>query len=404
MFSPANALDVSDYSKHVQKTSEQHKLDVSSRSRTSVLPWRGQFSPDFIKYLLDEDGQTAETVLDPFCGSGTLSYEAASRRKNCYVFDINPAAICLAKTAYACALNASERWDVIQDLKKLSYRFIERIQQKKSVISASQIVEITRNHLEDHKIQNELLESFLLFLFGNNSEIDEKKIAKGIDSFAKIIFSIPHFHGELKIFRGDARSINIRDEIIDLIITSPPYINVINYHQHYRPITEALGYKPLEASKAEIGANRKFRQNRFMTVIQYCMDMALFLVEAARVLSKNGKMIIILGRESTVQGVSFKNGELFAAIASEGMGWGIKKWNERVFLNRFGEKITEDVITLTANIFSASSAAIIGNQIGCEALCRAMSSSPPEQCIEINRALQVSETIKPSALLEMQDD
>ena len=73
------------------------------------------------------------------------------------------------------------------------------------------------------------------------------------------------------------------EDAIDFVITSHPYINVFNYHQQYRASAEALG---LEDSGSGESGNRLLsenRQNRFLTVIQYCLDMYEVFVELARV-------------------------------------------------------------------------------------------------------------------------
>ena len=57
----------------------QESLNVTYRTRTSVLPWRGQFSPQLIEFLLSQ--HSSERVFDPFCGSGTVLYEAAYDRR-----------------------------------------------------------------------------------------------------------------------------------------------------------------------------------------------------------------------------------------------------------------------------------------------------------------------------------
>lgn len=103
----------------------------------------------------------------------------------------------------------------------------------------------------------------------------------------------------------DARQMSIAADTIDAIITSPPYINVFNYHQNYRAATELLGWHPLEAARSEIGANRKHRMNRFLTVVQYCLDMSQCIDDMARTLRTGAPLVIVLGRESKVLGAPF---------------------------------------------------------------------------------------------------
>ena len=45
---------------------QQSRLDIIDRSRTSRLPWRGQFSPELIEYLLETVCPNASVVFDPF--------------------------------------------------------------------------------------------------------------------------------------------------------------------------------------------------------------------------------------------------------------------------------------------------------------------------------------------------
>src|SRR5690242_18308692 len=58
---------------------DQHRLDVATRSKMSRLPWRGQFPPEFVGYLIDTICPESRSFLDPFCGSGTVLFEAVAR-------------------------------------------------------------------------------------------------------------------------------------------------------------------------------------------------------------------------------------------------------------------------------------------------------------------------------------
>ena len=109
---------------------------------------------------------------------------------------------------------------------------------------------------------------------------------------------------------------------------------------------ELAGWNLLEVAKSEIGANRKHRQNRFLTVVQYCLDMLDALCEMRRVLRSGGRAIIVIGRESTVRGLSFKNGRIVAAIAIGAAGFRLEARQERKFKNKFGEIIYEDILHL----------------------------------------------------------
>ena len=58
-------------------------LNLKERSRTSLFPWRGQFSPQLIEILLNNFAKTNSIVLDPFVGSGTTLFESAGLSLEC---------------------------------------------------------------------------------------------------------------------------------------------------------------------------------------------------------------------------------------------------------------------------------------------------------------------------------
>ena len=81
-----------------------------------------------------------------------------------------------------------------------------------------------------------------------------------------------------------------------------------------------------------------------MTVIQYCIDMALSLKEACRICKTDARMIYVVGRESSVLGYSFCNSELVFNIGTEIFSLKFLLRQERVFKNRFGQMIYEDIL------------------------------------------------------------
>jgi tRNA1(Val) A37 N6-methylase TrmN6 len=102
---------------------------------------------------------------------------------------------------------------------------------------------------------------------------------------------------------------------VDLIVTSPPYINVFNYHQNHRALMEMVGFNILQVAASEIGSNRKNRGNRLRTVVQYALDMEACLHSMAKALKSDGQMMLIVGRESNVRGLPILNSKLVSNIA-----------------------------------------------------------------------------------------
>ena len=135
-----------------------------------------------------------------------------------------------------------------------------------------------------------------------------------------------------------------------LIITSPPYINVFNYHQNYRAILEAAGWDMLRVASSEFGSNRKNRGNRFKTVVQYCLDMDQALRSFWQSLQEEGLLILVIGKESNVRGIPFYNGQIVKEIAEDMHGFDPVAQHERKFSNKFGEVIKEDILVFKKGV------------------------------------------------------
>jgi|TARA_R110001606_G_scaffold13122_1_gene57487 methylase of polypeptide subunit release factors len=396
-FDAAQALSYSAFTGRVQPSDDRHRLDIEEKERTSSLPWRGQFSPQLIEYLLAKYCKKGDRILDPFCGSGTVLREAARGGFNALGIDVNPAAVCLAKVSELAGVEPERRWSLVDRIREFC-RNLLLFSDDQGVVEAEKAANLFFSLQLDEQ-EKIALEGALLFLFSNSKSIAVSKVTKGVERYLSVAFDSHSSQSQLKAKIGDARSVDEANNTFDYLVTSPPYINVFNYHQNYRPIIEALGHTPLTAAKSEIGANRKFRQNRYMTVVQYCMDIAQFFVEASRVLKDQAKITIVLGRESNIRSVSFKNSELINAIACEGMGYKLIEWNERKFMNRFGESIYEDVLTMIPQVYTLDKAVEIGRAVGRQALRNALEYCPVERGEEISEAIASANKIIPSLLI-----
>ena len=185
------------------------------------------------------------------------------------------------------------------------------------------------------------------------------------------------------------------------MLTSPPYINVHNYHQKFRRSVEALRWDVLAFARSEIGSNRQNRGNRFLTVIQYCLDMGLALREMARALKSDGRLILVLGRESTVRGTRFFNGELVAELAVQGVGLELERRQERVFRNRYGAAIYEDILhfRVTGEVPSSDVCLIAARGVAGQALSAAGARTPAAEHPGLEEALARLAELPPSPLL-----
>jgi len=337
----------------------QEHLDLANKFRTSIFPWRGQFSPELVELFLDKYSQDTSVVLDPFVGSGTTLFEAARKGLTCYATEINPSAFEMASTAYFVNLPLAERKKVIQTAvafvedcirpftwNLFSYQDQELPPQQVFNDSEELVFKTMLQQTEDEPLVYSLLVNAIIRYMSYPIPRTETDFLRALQEHAKIVKSIPYSKRACKVFHADARCIPLPDQSVDLIITSPPYINVFNYHQNNRPAMELIGWDLLTIARSEIGSNRKNRQNRFLTVVQYILDMLDVLKEMRRLLSAGGRAIIVVGRESNIRGLSFKNGLLVAAIALGATDFHFEARQERKFKNKFGEIIYEDILHL----------------------------------------------------------
>ena len=72
--------------------------------------------------------------------------------------------------------------------------------------------------------------------------------------------------------------------------------------------------------------------------------MMMALREMVRIVKSDARLIFVLGRESSVQGVRFFNGELVTELAVRGVALEVERRQERVFRNRYGADIYEDIL------------------------------------------------------------
>lgn len=328
----------------------QDVLNIANKSRSNPFSWKGQFSPQLVQVLLERYAISDSVVLDPFLGSGTVFLEAGSAGLAAFGTDINPAAIALSR-AYQ-FINVPI-WERRRRMDKLEGRLHVSLSDSRPLFGdprenpdsdtiKDQLIGLTGD--KNDPLQQILIETLIVVLDFYKGGLSTSRVFKAWDKLSTSVMGFPFSENPIKAFHSDARKVALPDSSVDLVVTSPPYINVFNYHQQYRASMEALCWSLLKVAKSEVGSNRKHRSNRFLTVIQYCLDIAQVLKELARVCRADSRIIMVVGRESSVRGTSFNNGEIVAEVAHRALGFDLILRQERVFLNRFGQNIYEDIL------------------------------------------------------------
>lgn len=337
----------------------QTKLNVIDKKRSNIFNWRGQFTPEFIEYLLDTFALDTHTTFDPFCGSGTVLLESARKNLCSIGHEINPAAYAMARFITLSNLSYGDRQrlaaSVMSHVESLigSYDTLPLLETGSDYRERyANLLHFAKELMSRITVKNELV-ICLNALFNAESTRNGslvQSIRKSFGGTIQKLCDLPEIGRKLSADLCDARrSHECLTDSIDLIITSPPYINVFNYHQNYRAIMELLGFDILKVAESEIGSNRKNRGNRFKTVIQYALDMGETITSLVQCLKSNGLLILIVGRESNVRGIPFSNSRILLELAESIGTFDKVVLHERAFINRFGKNIKEDIVVLRKN-------------------------------------------------------
>ena len=161
---------------------------------------------------------------------------------------------------------------------------------------------------------------------------------------------------------------------------------------------ELMNWNILSVAKSEIGSNRKHRGNRYLTVIQYSIDMFQSLIEMRRVIRNNGRIIMVVGRESKIRSVSFENYKIIASLAMGGAGLDLVLRQERKFVTRFGEPIYEDLLHFTPAKKDVNISTNFSREIGVHFLKKAMTYAPFSVQKDIISAINRSKEVLASPL------
>jgi DNA modification methylase len=384
----------------------QDKLDVLTKKRSNLFNWRGQFTPEFVEYILQTFAKKGDFILDPFSGSGTVLQEAAKLDIKATGIEINPAAYAMSKFFTFCNLPFNERFEYCNNFELKLNIYLSNLNGQK-VFSENSDYRLAYANLLNFadKFSQTLTdkqERVLLLNLLFQSEKDKglylkDSIYKSFQYVKNAILGLPFTVQPINALLKDSRSAgNEFKNEVDLILTSPPYINVFNYHQNFRAIVETFHFDILKVAHSEFGSNRKNRGNRFKTVIQYCLDMELAIRSFWIALKPNAKLILVLGRESNVRSTPFYNGQLIIEILEQSKGFSDIKTLERQFINKFGINIKEDIIIATKS--DELSVYLNARQIALKHLEYSLKSTQNGVESDIAEAIQNINEVNPSPL------
>lgn len=265
-----------------------------------------------------------DTVLDPMCGCGTTMVEAYFHNRNSIGNDFNPLAILISKvkttmidedsfTFLYQKINKMEKeipidhWKINESLNNLPKRLVSKIFDRVTVSKLEAIKKMILELKEEKKMD---LYDFTRVAFSSTiwTIVESEKgvnvettFLKKIKVMEKEIIEVKRHiknNPKVKLLQGDARKLKIEDESVDLIVTSPPYVNALDYYREHMYNMFWLGMNVSIFKKQEIGGHSHFVKNRFRLLSEYLGDMLRVMIEMNRVLKKGKICAIVVGNSS----------------------------------------------------------------------------------------------------------
>lgn len=355
-----------------------------------------KFIPQLPQWGLSYDpSDQLKVVLDPFCGSGTTLVEAGLKGLSCYGYDVNPLAVIItrAKTANLLHLVDAPETIISRLVKKaaaLVPEFLQELDHNADQLGLhttwsfwfrspemAQLLSLKSAIDELGESDDPQLAMFLLACLSaiaksasylNEDQIKvrfdhNKKLQNPFEVFAQLAVSAIRTQqtlsrrfvecgSEFSVEAGTAGHLSLMDNSVDRIITSPPYINAVDYtmaHKYnlfilgliepgdfknhcreYIGITEravkAADLTRIPETDFEIvdyEIQRLWRldtpvaRNRAFVVAQYFNGMAASIREMHRVLRVGGKVILVIGHQNRICGFNIETAAILEHIAEK---------------------------------------------------------------------------------------
>ncbi len=296
----------------------------------SLHPYPAKFPPQLPRKILEEYAKKGQTVLDPFCGSGTTLIEAMICGVNAIGVDVNGLSVLLSqvKTTPLCEEQFSKiemfisqiqneiiRWTSncrpkiqIKEIEGQDHWFQKNVSEEISFI-------LDKIHLQqDVDIQNFLkivLSSIIVRVSNQDSDTRfaaiEKNIQNGytLEQFCKRAkeynyrmrdFSeLAHKDSHVEVHNADSRDLKfISSNSIDIIITSPPYANTYDYYLYHKFRKRWLDLDVKFAQYNEIGSRREYSSLKEKKE-KWNRDLIICFSEMHRVLKPNHFAFVVIG-------------------------------------------------------------------------------------------------------------
>lgn len=304
------------------------------------------------------------SVLDPMCGSGTVLSAACAEGHNAQGFDVDPLAVLMSRVAVQPTVPVDleeEAKRVVRAARRSRVRTLPWSDTETAAFAHywfgdAQRTDLNRlsrqiNDVSDQRLRETLQLSLSRIivtkapkasLAADTSHSRPHRVCdsstfdvmEGFSSSARQVERILEQRdvaGTATVQIGDARSLQVPPASIDLVVTSPPYLNAIDYLRGHRLSLIWLGYSITELREIRamaVGAERALDEEPDATTLRmvkdiaklvpnstllpqrilerYARDLTAFAAELHRVCKPGGEIVVVIGN-STLKGNFIRN-------------------------------------------------------------------------------------------------
>jgi tRNA G10 N-methylase Trm11 len=359
-----------------------NKTVLETLGRSPIHPFPARMAPGIALEALGES-TTKLRVLDPMAGSGTVLAVARAKGHRAFGIDVDPLAVLLAGV-WTRKMDAEPVNDTVREVlnrakeafrslpsgqayptcaddetrKFIRYWFDDYARRQLSALSTA------IRHVHDDTIRDALWCGFSRLIItksaGASLAMDlshsrphrtfrrapVKPFDRFISAVETVVSNCPQpgagaVGPAAVVKRGDARRMDIDDGSIDLVLTSPPYLNGIDYIRCSKFSLVWMGYSvgELRHIRAEsVGAEASSKQaleagwvkslikqlglkpalslRNHALLARYVWDLGRALAEVSRVLRHGGRAVYVVG-DSMSRGTFIPNSSIVTAVAQE---------------------------------------------------------------------------------------
>lgn len=301
--SPSEMDDTKKIFSNLRKIDWSFTKDDTTFLTHDLHPYPAKFIPQIPGNLIAQLSSRGDLVLDPFGGSGTTALEAIRLGRRAISVDVNPIGTLIGKVK-----TNNIDTDSISDLQALRYSLTNRIanlsknpellcKEYENYIPAIPNIDkwfpltsrgelaLIRARIEtiiSDSARNIAQLAFSRIILRASFQDSETRysskpreilvgdtLKRYLTSLDEVISSVIKTQPVLRYGLAEFITADARDVVdivgkgkVDLIVTSPPYGNAMDYHLYHRFRLLWLGYNPVQLAKKEIGSHLRHQKEK----------------------------------------------------------------------------------------------------------------------------------------------